>query len=122
MRNKSIDILIEYRWVLAGILFVATAVLAFFVGGVTRDPSMRSGIDTTSEAYHQYQNFVNHFGNEEFILIVLNQGRQAGEPETLKSVQAITKGLAGLDKVTEVVSLTNLKIFRQRGLSCGNHE
>jgi predicted RND superfamily exporter protein len=109
-----IDVLVNYRWILACFLFVATAILAFFVGGVARDPSMRSGIDTTSEAYHQYQNFVNHFGNEEFILIVLNQSRQADEPETLKSVQAITKGLAGLDKVTEVVSLTNLKIFKQR--------
>jgi uncharacterized protein len=114
MRNKSIDILVNYRWILAGILLVATAVLAFFVGGVTRDPSMRSGIDTTSGAYHQYQDFMDHFGNEEFILIVLNQGRQAGEPEALKRVQAITKGLEGLDKVTEVVSLTNLKFFRQR--------
>ena len=57
---------------------------------------------------------MDHFGNEEFILIALNQGRQAVEPEALKSVQAITKGLEGLDKVTEVVSLTNLKVFRQR--------
>ena len=114
MRNKSIDILVNYRWILACFLFVTTAVLAFFAGGVTQDPSMRSGIDTASGAYHQYQNFVDHFGNEEFILIVLNQGRQAVEPEALKSVQAITKGLEGLDKVTEVVSLTNLRVFKQR--------
>jgi predicted RND superfamily exporter protein len=114
MRNKSIDILVNYRWILACFLFVATAILAFFAGGVTRDPSMRSGIDTTSRAYQQYQNFVDHFGNEEFILIVLNQGRPAGEPEALESVQAITKGLEGLDKVTEVVSLTNLRVFKQR--------
>lgn len=113
MRNKSIDILVNYRWILACFLFAATAVLAFFAGGVTRDPSMRSGIDTASEAYHQYQDFMDHFGNEEFILIVLNQGRQAGEPEVLKSVQAITRDLEDLDKVTEVVSLTNLKVFRQ---------
>jgi predicted RND superfamily exporter protein len=63
---------------------------------------MRSGIDTTSRAYQQYQDFMDHFGSEEFILIVLNQGRQAVEPEALKSVQAITRGLEGLDKVTEV--------------------
>ena len=75
---------------------------------------MRSGLDTTSRAYQQYQNFVDHFGNEEFILIVLSQGRQASEPEALASVQAITRGLEGLDKVTEVVSLTNLRVFKQR--------
>ena len=114
LAERCIDLLIDYRWVLAGILLVATAVLAFFAGGVTQDPSMRSGIDTASGAYHQYQNFVDHFGNEEFILIVLNQGRKAIEPEALKSVQAITKGLEGLDKVTEVVSLTNLRVFKQR--------
>jgi predicted RND superfamily exporter protein len=102
LAERCIDILIDYRWVLAGILFAATAVLSFFVGGVTRDPSMRSGIDTTSRAYQQYQDFMDHFGSEEFILIVLNQGRQAGEPEALKSVQAITRGLEGLDTVTEI--------------------
>jgi len=112
--KKVIDILIDYRCVLAGILLAATAVLAFFAGGVTRDPSMRSGIDTTSRAYQQYQVFMEHFGNEEFILIVVSQGRKANEPEVLKSVQAITRGLENLDKVTEVVSLTNLKVFRQR--------
>ena len=31
---------------LAAILFAATAILAFFVGKVTRNPSRRSGIDT----------------------------------------------------------------------------
>jgi hypothetical protein len=44
MRNTSIDILVNYRWILASFLLLATAVLAFFVVGVTRDPSMRSGI------------------------------------------------------------------------------
>jgi hypothetical protein len=48
LAERSIDILIDYRWILAGILFVATAVLAFFVGGVTRDPPVRSGIDTNN--------------------------------------------------------------------------
>ena len=57
---------------------------------------------------------MDHFGNEEFILIVLNLGRQAGEPEALKSVQAITRDLESVEKVTEVVSLTNLKVFGQR--------
>jgi uncharacterized protein len=114
LAERCIDILIDYRRALAGMLFVATAILAFFVGGVPRDPSMRSMIDTTSGAYHQYQDFMDHFGNEEFILIVLDQGRQASEPEALTSVQAITRGLEGLDKVTEVVSLTNLTVFRQR--------
>jgi hypothetical protein len=47
----SIDILIDYRWILAGILFVAKAVLAFFVGGVTRDPPVRSGIDTNNACW-----------------------------------------------------------------------
>ena len=79
MRNKSIDILVNYRWILACFLLIATAVLACFVGGVTRDPSMRSGIDTTSRAYHQYQDFMDHFGNEEVILIVLNQGLNFGK-------------------------------------------
>jgi uncharacterized protein len=114
MRNKSIDILVDYRWSLVCFLVVVTAVLAFFAGGMTQDPSMRSGIDTTSRAYQQYQDYMDHFGNEEFILIVVNQGRQASAPEALKSVQAITRGLEDLDKVTEVVSLTNLRVFKQR--------
>jgi hypothetical protein len=89
--------------------------LAFFIGKVTRDPSMRSGIDTISRAYHQHQDFVDHFGNEEFILVFLDQGRQAGEPEAPKSVQATTGCLEGLGKVTEVgKSLPTLKVFKQR--------
>ncbi len=48
LAERCIDIVINYRWALAGILFVATAVLAFFVGGVTRDPPMRSGIDSNN--------------------------------------------------------------------------
>ena len=114
LAKKCIDILIDYRWVLAGILLAATAVLALFAGGVTRDPSMRSGLDTTSVAYQQYQDFMDHFGNEEFILIVLSQGRQVSDPEALASLQAITRDLESLNKVTEVVSLANLKVFGQR--------
>ena len=107
-------------------MLVATAVLAVFAGGITGDPSMKSGIDMTTEAYRQYKDFVEHFGNEEFILVALKQDREAFDPEVLKTLLVTTGKLKGLDNVTEVVSLSNIRVFSRtqgafRNLSCGGH-
>ena len=112
--ERTIDLIVDHRWLLAGIMLVATAVLAVFAGGITGDPSMKSGIDTTSEAYRQYKDFVEHFGNEEFILVALKQDREARDSEVLKTVLVTTGKLKGLDNVTEVVSLSNLRVFSER--------
>lgn len=112
--DRTIDFLVDHRWLLGGTMLVTTVVFAFFAGRVTGDPSMKSGIDATSEAYQQLQDFMEHFGNEEFMLVALKQDREARDPEVLKTILVITEKLKGLDNVTEVVSLSNLKCFSER--------
>jgi uncharacterized protein len=112
--RNPLDILVDgRRWLVGGVILI-TAVLSFFIPSIQTDPSLKSGVDTNSEGYIKYQEFIKSFGNEEFILIALKNNRGAGDPRMLHSLETITRSLAKRPEVAEVVSLSDLKVFQKR--------
>jgi len=116
-----LDVVVDRRRYFLIAVALATGILAIFVPGMQADPTLESGVDKTSEAYLQQQRFVKDFGNEEFILVAIRSPRVSDEPAMLQAVQEITLRLEHLDKLVEVISLANLKIFQKRGNVFGNY-
>ena len=115
------DVFVDYRRLLVLIVIVVSIVLACFVPGLETDTSLRSMLVTNAPAYSEYEKFKEVFGNEEFIIIGIKNRLPANDQTVLKSLQSITQRLANLDKITEVLSLTNLRFFQKRGEKFGTY-
>ena len=88
--------------------------MAYLVPGMKIDATMQSGINTESPEYKSYQEFLEVFGNEEFILVAIKNERDASDEAVLKALQTITSELEKSDKIVEVISLANLRLFREQ--------
>ncbi|MGO9118821.1 MAG: efflux RND transporter permease subunit [Desulfomonilaceae bacterium] len=113
------DVFVDYRRLLVWIVVVTSIVLACFVPGLETDTSLRSMLVTNVPAYLEYEKFTELFGNEEFIIIGIKNRLPASDQSILKSLESITNQLEKFDKVTEVISLTNLRFFQKRGEKFG---
>lgn len=118
--SNFLDFIVDYRLPLVTLIMVATVVFAFLAPKLPTDPTLRSGLDTTSESYKEYQKFVEEFGDEEFILVALRNEIGATDPKFLASLASVTKQIQEDDKLTEVVSLSSLKLFQKKGGKFGN--
>ncbi len=116
---NRLDLIVDHRIVLVIGIIVITVVCAAFVPRMQTDPSLRSGIDTTSEAYRHYEKFTETFGIEEFTLVAITNERGVDSPSMLAGLEAITKEVESLDKVVEVVSLSTVRLFQKRGDAYG---
>ena len=115
LSNKNfLDFLVDYRRLLVSLVIVVTVVLTALLPRMQTDPSLKTGIDATSPAYRQYEKFVETFGEEEFILVVVKPPAGATDPRMMSALEKITGALEGNDKVVEVISLTNLRVFQKR--------
>ena len=122
LSNKNfLDFLIDRRRPLVGAVIVITVFLSLFLPKLQRDPTLESGVDKTSEAYKQNQEFVKIFGNEEFVLIAIKDESGAGQASIEKAVAAITREIEGLGRIEEVVSATNVKLFQEKGGVFGSY-
>ena len=115
------DVFVDHRRLLVLIVIVVSIVLACFVPGLKTDTSLRSMLVTNAPAYFEYQKFQEVFGDEEFIIIGIKNRLPANDQAVLKSVESITKQLEKSDKITEVLSLTNLRFFQKRGEKFGTY-
>ncbi len=118
---NRLDLIVDHRRVLVAGIVIVTVILAAFVPGMQTDPSLRSGIDTTSEAYLQYEKFTRVFGNEEFALVAISNEDRATTSAMLAGMEDVSRELASLDHVVEVVSLATVRLFQRRGESYGVH-
>ncbi len=119
-QTNRLDLIVDYRRFLVAVIAVITVILAWHVPRLETDPTLRSGIDTESPEYHEYESFVASFGNEEFMLFALKNPLGADDPRVLKGLKQITQGIGRIDKVAEVVSLSNLRVFQKRKGLLGN--
>jgi uncharacterized protein len=118
--KNPLDFIVDYRRFLVIVITVVTVILAWHVPRLETDPTLRSGIDTDSPEYREYQEFVASFGNEEFVLFALKNPIGAGDPRVLTGLKRITERIGRIEKVEEVVSLANLRIFQKKGGLLGN--
>jgi len=115
LSNKNfLDVVVDHRRLLVGVIVFSTVLLSILALGLTTDPTLKSGLDITSEAYLQHEKYTEIFGNEEFILVAIKNARGAGDSGFLSVLEMITQKLEKLDKVVEVVSLSNIRILQQR--------
>jgi uncharacterized protein len=118
--KNPLDFIVDYRRFLVIVIAVVTIILAWHVPRLETDPTLRSGIDTESPEYEEYENFVASFGNEEFMLFALKNQLGADDPRVLHGLTQITQGLGRIDKVVEVLSLSSLRVFQTRNGLLGN--
>jgi len=117
---KKADVVIDHRGFLVGAVVVITVILATFVPGLQMDASLKSMLVTTSSAYFEYEKYLGVFGDEEFTVVAIKNDRGARDPAMLKALEVITRQLQENDKIAEVISLANLKIFREKDDKFGN--
>ncbi|MBI5248963.1 MAG: MMPL family transporter [Desulfomonile tiedjei] len=122
LSNKNfLDFIVNQRRILLIIITLITLFLAWFVPSLHTDPTLESGIDKSTEAYQEYRRFAKTFGNEEFVLVAMKNTTGATDPRMLEALAKITQSLESLDKIEEVVSLSNIKLFQQKGDLFGNY-
>lgn len=109
-----IDRLVDHRRIAVLVVVFISACLAAFVPRMRADVTLKSGINTDAPEYAQFQEFVKHFGNEEFILIAVATDDPARIPTLLTALKKITEELERTDTIVEVLSLANLKVFQER--------
>ncbi|MFH0957578.1 MAG: efflux RND transporter permease subunit [Pseudomonadota bacterium] len=115
-----LDLIIDYRRLLVSIIAILSIILAYYALQLETDPSLKTGVDTTSQAYEKYQDFVSAFGNEEFTLVVVKTRFGIFDSRTQDMMYSLTTKLEPIEGISEVVSLSNLRIFQERHGSFGN--
>lgn len=113
--KASWEILITHRKLWLLLVALVTVVLAFFVPRVKVHTSVRAFIPATAEERLCYERFLDVFGTEQFILIVITNNLGDDGREFLKKLDAVTSKLELVDDIGSVLSITNLKIFRKKG-------
>jgi uncharacterized protein len=122
LSNKNfLDTVVDQRRLLVGIVTVITVLLSVCIPRMETDHTLKSGLDTTAPAYLQYQQFIEAFGNEEFILVAIHKEHETSDYRLLTSLKSISRTLETLDKIAEVISLSNLKLFQTKGEKFGNY-
>ncbi|MFH0821353.1 MAG: MMPL family transporter [Pseudomonadota bacterium] len=114
-----LDIVVDYRRWFVVTVAVITVILAYSVPKLETDPSLKSGVDTTSEAYRLYERYLQDFGNEEFILVVMKPGTDIAGG--LNALEKLTNAVEKMGSVAEVLSPTNLKMFQKKGGLFGSY-
>jgi uncharacterized protein len=111
---NKLDLIIDYRRFLVSGIAVITLFLVFLIPQLGTDPSLKSGVDTSSESYQEYRKFIKVFGDEEFLLVAIKNEAGINNPETLSALDSISKHIRENPTVAEVVSLSTLKVFQYK--------
>ncbi len=110
-----LDFIVDQRKPLMFLIGLVSVFLAFYAFRLETDPSLKTGLDRTTVAFSQYEKFLEIFGSEEFTLIAVKTPKGVNDPRALKLVDSLTSNLEKYDRLTEVISLSNVKLFRQKG-------
>ena len=110
-----LDFIVDQRKPIMVLIGIVSIFLAFYAFRLETDPSLKTGLDRTTVAFSQYEKFLEIFGSEEFTLIAIKTPKGVDDPQALKLVDSLTGSFEKYDKLTEVISLSNVKLFRQKG-------
>ncbi len=111
---NALDFFIDQRKAFLIIIGIISVLFAFYAFRLETDPSLKTGLDRTTEAYSQYEKFLETFGSEEFTLIAVKTPKGLQDPEALRLMDSLTSKLERYTKLTEVISLSNVKLFKQK--------
>jgi predicted RND superfamily exporter protein len=119
-RSRFLDRIVDNRRGLVAVILVVTAFMALQLPNLPTDYTIRSAIDTTSQAFKQYERFIETFGDEEFLLLALKPPGGFNSPETLAALERLTRKIRSLERVDEVMSIATLKIPGIKGDRLGS--
>ncbi|MDQ7782537.1 MAG: efflux RND transporter permease subunit [Desulfomonilaceae bacterium] len=116
-----VDLIIQRRRLLVLVVILLSAALTPLVLGLQLDRTLKSAYVTSSEAYGIYEEFLDVFGNDEFVLVALRNDDGVENPLFLEALRGITTKLEAFEEIDQVISLSNLKVFRERKGIFGNY-
>ncbi len=112
------DFLVDYRKSVVVIIGLITGALAFCVPNMTVDVTLKAGLNTNTEAFKRYQDFLETFGTEDYILIVIKANQPLDKDAgLLTALQTMTERLAETPNIVEAISVTSIRVFgKKQGL------
>lgn len=113
-KHNALDIVVDQRKIIMIFVAVVSVILAYYALHLETDPSLKTGIDKSTEAYRQYEKFLETFGSEEFTLIAVKTPNGIQDRQALDLLDTLTAKLEKYDKLTEVISLSNVKLFKEK--------
>ena len=113
-RDSGLSIIVDRRRYLVAVIALMTAALAWFIPTLSLDPTLKPLFATNSPEGLRYQEYIDKFGRDDFILIAIRTGAGLRANESVSWLRKVTTELRGLDKVGEVVSLADVRVFEKR--------
>ena len=112
--DRLADVLVDHRRLFLLAIVVLTCILVAFIPRIEQDLSLKSAIVTGSPSYREYRNFREIFGDDEFLLVAIKNERPIDQHKALTAIDRLTRKLGTLKKATEVLSVANLSMFREK--------
>ncbi len=119
LKEIAVDLLVDHRKVLIAGVGLLTIVMAIFAPQVQRDPTIKSYFVTGAPVNLEYQRFQETFGNDEYLIVAIRPEAGARDPGFLEALESITREIRKLDKVEEVISLTDVRVFQWKNEKLG---
>jgi predicted RND superfamily exporter protein len=116
------DFLVDHRKVIVFLLGLITVFLAAAVPNMSLDVTLKAGLNTNTEAFRRYQDFLATYGTEDYILVAVKSGEPPDkETALLTALQTMTERLEHTPHILEVISLTNIKVFGKKNGLFGSY-
>lgn len=84
------------------------------IHGLRRDFSLESVFVTQSTHYDDYKKFKSIYGKDDYLILTIHSERSVRDPDFLEKLRRFSEALERIDGATEVISLTNVSMFRDQ--------
>lgn len=115
--HKLIYILVNHRKPLAACVLLFCAFMALFVPDMKLDHGLESLYDTNSSAYRDYQEFIDTFDTDDFILLAVRNSLPVTDSNILNGLESVTLRLQELEARVRVISIANVRLPRKESLT-----
>ncbi len=109
--EKFVNLISSYRWWFIAFTIIVTCLFAYSAKGLKTDNSIEIWLNQGAPALEFYHKFKEDFGNEEFLLIAVND-KNIFSKDGIKFIGDITSEIGRLKGVGDVISIST--IFKQK--------
>ncbi|MDR4499266.1 MAG: efflux RND transporter permease subunit [Candidatus Scalindua sp.] len=102
-----IRLLLRYRILFLILIVLVTGFFGYFARHSTTDNSIEVWLSKEKENFDYYNHFIDTFGDEEFLLVVI-ENEEHFSSRGIKQIDRIAKKLEKLDGIKEVISLATV--------------
>ena len=105
--ERLLRLLLKYRILFLILIVLVTGFLGYFARQSTTDNSIEVWLSKEDEDLDYYNHFTDTFGDEEFLLVVI-ENEEHFSSKGIKQIDRIAKKLEKLDGIKEVISLATV--------------